>query len=532
MPLIDPGRITRVRNHLQDLRVMVRRQPLHEWLAFLSSLNFPNNRTWKIFQDRTKNDPALKKAYRIFIPALAKYSILNSNDNVGISNRNFEVAFRDVHKCINIIIEVKDWIPPELYENPDIALSAWSFLMANQQNIFQEFPKNTFARCFWLYDRIPKEIQKENGIDVASVIENLYGLSLNKLWIITSNILGQYKGGYQLFEPENKTIDEDSIKYFEKFSIDYASFRTLANDKTKSLTGESTQFYGFSPLDLYPIIKTQGKYIIICPYYLIRRFYIPMYFDLLNHHQQSEDNRENPFSGFFGEVFQSYVGKQLTLINDGSELILEFDYDTDGSKKFCDFTLIYGDIAILVEVKKHLLPVHSKFELNKEKLKETLSRSVVLGLTQIANKIKHIKAEMKGLEKFNEIKSYYPLVLTFDDTYQMNDLYIRTLINEILVEKEIKFDNNWQIMTIRELENLVPVCSKNQSLLDLMKKKLGEDNKVYMDFDTFLTNENIEFIDNELITQVIKEELDKFNEEKNNQTTNAVENKNDSGSKD
>lgn len=512
-----------VRNLLIDLRAIIRKQPLHEWLAFLSSLNFPNDKAWRILDERTKDDSAIRKAFRIFVPSLAKYSILNSNDHVGESNRNFELVFNDVFKCIKMIVEAKDWLPSELYEDPDLALSGWTFLMANQQNIFQEFPKNTFARCFWLYDRIPKEIKKENGIDVANDIENLYGLSLNKLWIITSNILGQYKGGYQLFEPENKTIDEDSIKYFEKVSIDYANFRTLANDKTKSLTGESTQFYGFSPLDLYPIIKTQGKYIIICPYYLIRRFYIPMYFDLLNHHQQSEDNRDNPFSVFFGEVFQSYVGKQFTLLDDDGELLPEFDYDADGSKKFCDYSLIYGDTAILIEVKKHLLPVHSKFELNKEKLKETLCRSVVLGLSQIANKIGHIKTGVYGLEKFNDIKNFYPLVLTFDDTYQMNDLYIRTLINEILKEKEIIFDNKWQIMTIRELENLVPVCSNKQSFLDLFKKKNGDEKKIFLDFDAFLTGENIEFVDNELIAQVIKEEIDRFNKEKKNQINNVVE---------
>lgn len=248
-----------------------------------------------------------------------------------------------------------------------------------------------------------------------------------------------------------------------------------------------------------------------------------MYFDLLNHHQQSEDNRDNPFSVFFGEVFQSYVGKQFTLLDDDGELLPEFDYDADGSKKFCDYSLIYGDTAILIEVKKHLLPVHSKFELNKEKLKETLCRSVVLGLSQIANKIGHIKTGVYGLEKFNDIKNFYPLVLTFDDTYQMNDLYIRTLINEILKEKEIIFDNKWQIMTIRELENLVPVCSNKQSFLDLFKKKNGDEKKIFLDFDAFLTGENIEFVDNELIAQVIKEEIDRFNKEKKNQINNVVE---------
>ncbi|MEO8399422.1 MAG: hypothetical protein ABI550_06360 [Ignavibacteriaceae bacterium] len=515
MSLNEINRVNKVRNYLRDLRALVRRQPLHEWLAFLSSLNFSNNKTWKIFQERTKNDDKSRKAYRIFLPVLAKYSILNSNDNIGISNRNFEEVYRDVRKCIEIIIEVKDWIPPGLFDNPEIALAAWTFLMANQQNIFQEFPKNTFARCFWLYDRIPKELKAEKGINMEKDIENIYGLSLNKLWIITSNIIGQYQGGYQIFDSNNDTIDKDSIKYFDKFSIEYKDFRTLATDKTKSLIGESTQFYGFSPFDLFPIIRTQGKYIIVCPYYLIRRFYIPMYFDLLNHYQKSKDKKENLFSYYFGEVFQFYVGKQLTLLDDNDGLLYEFDYDKDGSKKFCDFTLIYDDCAILIEVKKYLIPVHSKFELNRSNLKDALSKSLVLGLIQIANKIEHIKSNIIGLEKFNDIKNFYPLVITFDDSYQMNDLYIRILINEILNENGIQFDNKWQIMTIRELENIVSICSKKLSFITLMKKKV-EGEKVVLDFDTFLISEKIEILDNELINQVIKEEINSFNEGKSN----------------
>lgn len=509
-------RIIKVRNLLRDLRTIVRRQPLNEWLGFLSSLNFSNNRVWNIFNERTENNPELRKAYRIFIPSLAKYSISNSNDNVGTTNREFEAAYRDVHESINKIIEVKDWLPAESIENPEEAFNCWSFLIANQQNIFQEYPINVFARCFWLYKKIIDEIT--TNLNISTAIESIYGLALNRLWLITANIIGKYKGGFQKFdkiEPTDSESIEESLIYFNRFSVSYAQFSELALDNNFSLTGESTQFYGFSPFDLYPIISTKRGFIVICPYYLVRRFYIPMYFDLLDHFQESDNPKNNPFSTLFGKVFEIYVGKQLEFLNDGAEILTEFEYDKDLSKKFCDFTLIYNDSAIFIEVKKSLLPIKEKFNLERTKLKDSLGKSLAYGIQQINRKIQDTKDGMAGLERFSAIKHYYGLVITFDDSYQLNGGFIRSIIDEILSENNVQLENNWQIMTIRELENFVTVCSDENTFLSLLKAKLNDEKLMYMDFDDFLRNRDIEILENELITQVIRDELEALNSENN-----------------
>lgn len=507
------NRIQLIRNHLDEVRVIVRKQPLNELLGFLSALNFPNDKAWRIFQERIKSNPQIAKSYRIFIPLLAKYAILNSNDHIGQSNRNFEKAFSDIDLAIQRLIEIKDWLPNELFNDPEQALTTWEFLVANQQFLYQEIPTNTFARCFWLFDRIPKEEKYLDKINIAETFKDIYSFSLDRIWLITANIIHQYKGGFQYFDNTDEKFKE-SKTYFDRFSINYSDFRNLAKDKSKSLTGLSTQFYGYSSFDDYPIIKLENGYVIICPYYLVRRFYIPMYFDLLEYYQKSENLKQNSFSTLFGEVFQEYVERQLEILKDECECIAEFEYDSDKSKKFCDFTLLYKNSAIFIEVKKNLLPVQAKFELDKEKLKKSIKNSFVKGLIQIHNKISHISNKIKGLEKFYTIENFYPVVVTFDDTYRLNGFYIRSIVDEILAEEGISFSNKWQIITIRELENILPICSKDRTLLSLLKMKLSDNNSLHQDFDDFLREKKIEVIHNQLIQYVIKGELEKFNKEK------------------
>lgn len=236
------------------MRTSIRRQPLDEFLGFLSSVNFGKSRASDLFQ----NSPELLTANRIFIPLLAKYAIINSNDHCGQSDRDVVKVVREITESIKSIIEIKDWIPNVIADSPERALEAWSFIVTNQQNPFQEDPKNTFARCLILFDQLPNEIPDEN-VNIPNAIEELYDLSLNQLFVTTAHIIGKYNGGYQVFN--NKNSDDISLVYFKNFSIDHSKFRNIADDSRLSLKGISTQFFGYSPLDNYPIVSTKRGYV-------------------------------------------------------------------------------------------------------------------------------------------------------------------------------------------------------------------------------------------------------------------------------
>lgn len=63
------------------------------------------------------------KACNDFIPSLAKFSIINSNLNIGESNRPIGKVFSDVDKCVSLIIYIKDWNPEYLLEMGKIKTS-------------------------------------------------------------------------------------------------------------------------------------------------------------------------------------------------------------------------------------------------------------------------------------------------------------------------------------------------------------------------------------------------------------------------
>lgn len=248
---------------------------------------------------------------------------------------------------------------------------------------------------------------------------------------------------------------------------------------------------------------------------------IPLYFDLLHHFQTDNDPKVNPFSEYFGKIFEVYVGKQLKLLEDGGQIIEEFQYDNDGSKKFCDYSLIYGDETILIEVKKNLIPIRTKYELDTEKIKGSIENGIIKAFEQLYKKIGHIRESIAGLEKFSKIKKFYPVVVVFDDSYSLNGSFFKSIIDEKLLEKNISFDIPWQIITIRELEILVSSLNQRKSLRDILEDKTGETIKLNYDFDIYLQNQEIEKVENSYIVKAIKDNLDKWNKTNNSQITNV-----------
>ena len=72
--------------------------------------------------------------------------------------------------------------------------------------------------------------------------------------------------------------------------------------------------------------------------------------------------------------------------------------------------------------------------ISKEDVKQKLIDSYVKGLKQIYSKIEHTKQQLRGLELLKNVRNFYPIIITFDDTYYLNEQYIRSKINNELQE--------------------------------------------------------------------------------------------------
>jgi len=505
----------KAKEQLERLRTLVRHQPLNELLGFLSELLWEGNKVNDLFKRGKGKDIRTKKAYDIFVPSLAEFSIIHSNIKVGKSNRPIGEVFKDVDECIRLIINIKDWFPKHLFEDIEIAYKGWEFLLANQQRRFQEFPKNLMGRYFLLYKIIPDEIGGD--IKLSESIQTVCGIKLERVWMLLIKTLFGYNGGWSfnnnfhgLNEPPLNITEEELKKFFDFFSLTFEDFKKDADNEDKSLLGQSTQFYGYSPFDSHPILKLNNQFLILSSHYFVSWLMYPLYFKLLDHYQEGEDRAQNAFSDYFGKVFQEYVGKQLSYLGDSSEIISEIEYDND-NKKFVDWILKYDTSAVFFEVKKNVLPQKAKYELDIVKIKSCLNNNIILALKQIYKKIGHLSEHKSGLDNLYDLENIYPVVITFDDTYMLNEKFIRNIIDEELAEENITFEKDWQILTIRDLEEIIPACTEERTFLDILKKKVEDEQLISLEWFDYLEKEELVGKENKLIEETLSSEIKKLN---------------------
>lgn len=502
---------------LDRLRSLVRRFPLHELLWLFASFNWPRNNAWEYLKRSTKDKREEGLMYWIYLPALAKFAILNSNDHVGESNRSIAKAFTEIREMLVIVNDIKDWIPYHLFQNPRFAIGAFNFQLMNQHAPFQEKPFNIIGRSLALFRDIPGD--EDFGIDLSSAFQEIYGISLHRFWVLTIKLLATYNGSWNsnikfrgLNEPPLNVKYEEAIQYFKKLSLSYEQFRQRAHDAGLSFKGKSTQFYGYTPFDSHPIVSKHDEFLIISPHYFMRRMHLPIYFDLLDHFQRDDDPKNNRFSSSFGKIFQAYVGRQLKYIKDSSELLPELKYDRD-NKKFVDWILKYDNEAILIEVKKNVLPQKARYLIEEDQLKESLRNTLVKGLKQCYQKIRDAERKPIGLKLIETVERFYPIIITFDETYLLNSDFIREIVEQELEREAIRFQHDWQVLTIRELEQVVTTCQSDQSFLQLLKNKLSNPEYLIKDWDNYLNAIGLDIQKNEMITEILKREFEKVNQE-------------------
>ncbi|MBN1638764.1 MAG: hypothetical protein JW866_07345 [Ignavibacteriales bacterium] len=514
---ISRERDKEVRRLLERLRTNVRKFPLNEFLYLLASFNWPGNNSFNLLNPTSEKKYQKGLLYYIYLPALAKYAILNSNDYVGESNKSIKKALPEVDEMVYLVNEIKDWIPSHLLKNPKFAIDAYLFQLKNQQFPFQEDPNNILSRSLFLFRDIPEHTNYD--IDLSKAFHEIYGISLHRFWVLTLNLMMKYNGAW-LSNQNFMGLDEAPLfikydevtHYLNKISLNYYTFKERAKNPALSFQGNSNQFYGYSPFDSHPIIFRNNEFLIISPHHFIRRMYLPIYFDLLKYFQIGTDFRTNPFSSSFGKIFQAYVGKQLEYIKDGSEILPEFKFGTKKEQRdFTDWSLLYENNLILIEVKKNILPQDARFVVDPDVLKEKLNNSIIYGLKQCHNIIKHIENKTDGLERFKNIKMFFPVIVTFDDTYLLNSFFIRKIIDDELENNNIKFVNKWQVLTIREFEQVISLCNSSQTFLSLLKRKISSPEYLHMEWDSFLRNLGIEIKRNELLEKKIENEFEEAN---------------------
>ena len=468
---------------VNDLYNYVRKFCLHDSLAYIGSIGY------KIFhEDQSSRESLYSLINEWQLTFIAKSLILNSNDH---RKETFDkdALIKTLNICNNIFddklkIAAKDDKIPN-----NIEMHSFFIRTAFQQFPFQVGTRNKIPRALFLFEDIPNEI-KNPIIDLKKEIKEIYDLNIIEILTIGISIFTRCGNGY--FNPDHiinvqsnylkKFLTSDKVnKLISKFSIDYDSLR----EEFKKYSGPlGLEQYEFNPLKVYPIVKTQIAGLVIpVPIFLIYRITDGLFYDLS---EKFKKEKSNPFHIFFGkEIFERYVGILLKQKYNSSELFSEWSYGTKKNKhNTVDWIVIRGNNAILIECKTSGISQEAKSFTELEILQQDLGLRIVKSIKQISQLVKDIRNRVIGLEKLFNIKRFYFIVITFDRVFLSGTPFFKDLISQELEKENIKI-KNYQILSIDELENLIPVLHKYE-LEFLLDKKFENPYWSTYDFEIFL----------------------------------------------
>ena len=271
---------------------------------------------------------------------------------------------------------------------------------------------------------------------------------------------------------------------FSVISVNYNQLRELFNEEENR---EGYEKYIFNSLKSFPVVETQiEKRVIPIPRFLIDSCTYGIYYNLMD---KFKDSKSNIFLEFFGkEIFENYVGLLLKQRYRNKELLKEWEYRK--RREICktsDWTIISGDTAILIECKTSGMNKEAKSFADLEQVKKNLRLRVVQAIKQMNSIVCNVKKSTKGLERLFNINKFYFVIITFDRIFLAGTHAIKELIQKELDKMNIGKYPDYQVLSIEELENLLPFLETYSFEYILSEKFKDKDWSTY-DFDVFISH--------------------------------------------
>lgn len=492
---------------IEDLIQFLRKFCLHQSLAYIGAVQVD------IFNEKSHLSKYYPQSINEWCLAfIAKILILNSNDH-----RAKLFHEDDLLNAVNMYNNLYERISDlDNSKREEFNSKMYSFLIytANQQFPLQSGIWPQIPRSYILFEFIPNEI-KNPAFDIGKEIKKIYGLSVKEILILGFAVFAAIKNGY--FYPEylininhdalkKITTKENIFKLISKISADYNALRKLFDEEE---TREGYEKYSFNSLKSYPVVVTQlGHKVIPVPRYLIDICTTGIYYNLMDRFKES---KSNAFLEFFGkEIFESYVGLLLKQKYKEKELLKEWEYIKN--KQVCktsDWTIICGNTAILIECKTSGINKEAKSFADLEQVQKNLKLRIVQAIKQMNTIIDNAKESAQGLEKLFKINKFYFIVVTFDRIFLAGTPIIKELIQKELDKINIRQYPDYQVISIEELENLIPLLDAF-SFEYILDQKFKDKAWSTYDFDVFISH----FVKKNGIDLKINNKLlmDKYNE--------------------
>jgi hypothetical protein len=219
--------------------------------------------------------------------------------------------------------------------------------------------------------------------------------------------------------------------------------------------------YSFNPIHLTPLIRPWGdlpltsqrgsRMISPLPELITSRVYPGIYYQLFNEYGTE-------FSGYFGYLFESYIGRVLgeclSPPNVISEQAIRASYPALKGQQVPDWVAVEGEEALLFECKATRFTRSALETGNLQAVNHSL-RQILKGLKQLHRFTERCRAKAFGLETFHNCTEFRPIIVTPEILPGINTDFFRNHINTLLAKEGIS-GFEWEILAVDELEALQP----------------------------------------------------------------------------
>ncbi len=211
-------------------------------------------------------------------------------------------------------------------------------------------------------------------------------------------------------EKLSKRLTREKVEAFLAFnSANQDKFKETA--KTIAISGTGDNRYDFNPLFKFPLIELEhGGFIAPLPDLIAWRIYNGPFMELRDANIKDRA-KENPFSAFFGEVFEQYVGLVLENTFPKEAILPEVEYSKP-RKKGPDWIVRLGDKGIAIECTNSTLTLPTKTLATPEQVCKDVKDKYISKIRKLPGKINELmKRASPYFDKLRGISQWHYLLV-------------------------------------------------------------------------------------------------------------------------
>lgn len=341
--------------------------------------------------------------------------------------------------------------------------------------VSNQFPFNPglfsqFSRPMWLFHEIPNQLRSSPSIPLFDFESKFYSLTgVHVIDFVTTGFVLSAAAHHNftfsqsyLTKARQQGINIPDNFETQKILNHLVADKPMLVDMYERRKNKDRRFrmYDFNPLLSYPLIKpcddkgfarTKKDFLHApVPELIGSRISTGIFYQIYNEYSTE-------FSGYFGHVFEKYVGLVLNNSITSETLISEVDirefYPTSKGKA-PDWILIDGKSLVLFECKATRFSRAAQAIASERDINDSLAQ-VKKGLMQLHSFIRACGNNIPELKRFHDCTEFRPIFVSLEPLYLINSFFFREHINTLLADEGITgFD--WQILSIDELEVLQP----------------------------------------------------------------------------